>query len=430
MVRVARPTEGYKTDWRISLLTWILTLSNLAICIHRSSRIYLFQQAQCLTYYRAFDPTQIDSQNKVEERLCKLGGIQSPLSIIEGVDSFLQLLPGIGFLPVVSRYNVKARVASNWSWKALFANGESHHDRSIPLLFSVTFFSLHQPWTTNAVLLTFLLDVVGGGDITRITICISCIAAISPPDQLYVSYLFLGRAATPDQALIRIRTKAYNYMSGLYVLASVCGSVIVPNPTFTVINIFLINGLAMRVEVLLSQYISLVLHWPLATVNAALALKALVSSLWLFALPTIRKRFLEPRMSTSETDLVITQASLMTNAVGMIGLGFAAPAPFFILALCIYTSGVGLSDSLTAFGTMTLPPGEEIPALYVRTDRNSAHFLCAFNEALLDQHHFDCRSPPNYRLVGYAQAECLPAVEEPQELEKRRSIITYTPPIP
>ena len=140
-----------------------------------------------------------------------------------------------------------------------------------------------------------------------------------------------------------------------------------PNPTFTVVIIFLINGLATRAEVLLSQYTSLVLHWPLATVNKVLALKALVSALWLFALPTLRKRYLEPRMSTAHIDLWITQVSLITNIVGMIGLGFAAPAPLFILALCIYTSGMGLADSLTALGTITLPPGEEVSAFYVRT---------------------------------------------------------------
>ncbi|KAL9125933.1 MAG: hypothetical protein Q9217_004928, partial [Psora testacea] len=138
----------------------------------------------------------------------------------------------------------------------------------------------------------------------------------------------------------------------------------VPNPTFTIIVIFLINGLASRVEVLLSQYTSLVLHWSLARVNAALALKALVSSLWLFALPTLRKRYLEPRMSTAQIDLFITQASLFTNAVGMIGLSFAATEPLFILALCIYTSGMGLTDSLTALGTLTLPPGEEVSVFY------------------------------------------------------------------
>ena len=87
----------------------------------------------------------------------------------------------------------------------------------------------------------------------------------------------------------------------------------VPNPTFTVLIVFLINRLAVRIEVLLPQYTSLVLHWPLATVNRALALKALVSSLMLFALPTLRKWFFEPRMSTLQVDLLITQVSLFTK---------------------------------------------------------------------------------------------------------------------
>ena len=81
-------------DWRISLLTTVLVLANLAICIHRSSRIYLFQEAQCLTYYRAIDPSKIDSGLGVDEALCKVDDVQSPLSIIDGIDSFLQLLPG------------------------------------------------------------------------------------------------------------------------------------------------------------------------------------------------------------------------------------------------------------------------------------------------------------------------------------------------
>lgn len=141
----------------------------------------------------------------------------------------------------------------------------------------------------------------------------------------------------------------------------------VPNPTFIVLVVFLVNGLATRIEVLLPQYTSLVLHWPLATVNRALALKALVSALMLFALPTLRNLYLEPRMSTLQVDLLITQVSLLTNTIGVVGLGFSTPAIFFILALCVYTSGTGLADSLTTYGTFTLPPGEKVSEFYVRT---------------------------------------------------------------
>ena len=43
---------------------------------------------------------------------------------------------------------------------------------------------LHQTWTTEAALLSFLFDLVGGGDMVRITIVCKCIADISPPEKL------------------------------------------------------------------------------------------------------------------------------------------------------------------------------------------------------------------------------------------------------
>ena len=80
--------------YQIVLLGAVLNVSYLATCIHKSSRVYLFQQAQCLNYYQANDPTKIDSHHHVEEALCKIQEVQSPLSILDGIDSFLQNLPG------------------------------------------------------------------------------------------------------------------------------------------------------------------------------------------------------------------------------------------------------------------------------------------------------------------------------------------------
>ena len=116
------------------------------------------------------------------------------------------------------------------------------------------------------------------------------------------------------------------------------------------------------------QYTSLVLGWPLSTVNLALALKALVSAVFLFMLPAFRARYLEPRMATGSIDLLITEFALLTNTIGIIGLGFSVPAGFFLLALCVYQSGTGLADSLHSYGTLTLPPGENISEFYVRTN--------------------------------------------------------------
>lgn len=70
---------------------------------------------------------------------------------------------------------------------------------------------------------------------------------------------------------------------------------------------------------------------------------------------------------TTAIDLFITQASLIVNTVDIVGLGFSAGAPFFIITVCVYTFGTGLTDSLTAYGTHTLPAGETVAEFYVRT---------------------------------------------------------------
>ena len=100
--------------------------------------------------------------------------------------------------------------------------------------------------------------------------------------------------------------------------------------------------------------------------NAALALKSLVSALVLLVLPTIRNLFLEPRMSTPHIDLLIIQVSLTASLIGTAGLGFSTSVAIFTVSLCIFTSGVGLVDSLYAYGTLSLPPGEKITELYLR----------------------------------------------------------------
>jgi len=82
------------------LLGGILTLGNLGTILHKSSRVYLFQQAQCFNYYQVHDATQINADYVVEEALCKVPPIQSRLSMVDGVDSFLQCLPRKPPLPL------------------------------------------------------------------------------------------------------------------------------------------------------------------------------------------------------------------------------------------------------------------------------------------------------------------------------------------
>lgn len=46
---------------------------------------------------------------------------------------------------------------------------------------------LRQPWATPVALTLNTLDVIGGGEMTRMIIITTCIAEISHPDNLYVN---------------------------------------------------------------------------------------------------------------------------------------------------------------------------------------------------------------------------------------------------
>lgn len=71
----------------------IITLGNLGTILHKSSRVYLSQQALCFSYYQTHDAATIAPDYDIEELCCKIPIIQSRLIFVDGVDSFLQCLP-------------------------------------------------------------------------------------------------------------------------------------------------------------------------------------------------------------------------------------------------------------------------------------------------------------------------------------------------
>ena len=88
------PLASMSVRRRILLMSIVLTVGGLALTLTKSSRVYLLEQAQCLIYYQVNDVTKIDSENDVQESLCKLEGVQYPLSILVGIDAILSMLPG------------------------------------------------------------------------------------------------------------------------------------------------------------------------------------------------------------------------------------------------------------------------------------------------------------------------------------------------
>ncbi|MCJ1281406.1 hypothetical protein MMC26_000725 [Xylographa opegraphella] len=473
------PQSSLSVRRRILLMSVTMTLSNLALCMTRNSRVYFFEQAQCLLYYQARGSTHVALRDSIDESLCKMDDVQYPLSITVGIDSFLFLLPASGYSrhfteesPSANAYRGAATVAIlvlatyekllevkglrfllllNLACSALgvvFSTSVcmllpfaiAYH-RACTYLVRPTVW-LRQSWATYVAPFSFAFDLIGGGEMVRLTIIPTCIAKISHPDKLTKTYNYLSGSyllsgvggAAFGSLLLSQHAYLLNILSVLcfaltawlaLFIPSDCGRKLdaaeslipalspldedsplppspgrwpsdstnpnkqfsllrvllqswqasyqslrrlfqTPNPVFTVILIILVNGLATNSQVLLPQYTSLVLGWTFATVNAALALKALVSAAVLFLLPTARALVLEPRLRTPQIDLLITRASLVANLVGMVGLGFATSAGPFMLALCVFTTGTGLVDSLYAYGTFSLPPGDQITELYLR----------------------------------------------------------------
>ena len=217
----------------------VLTLANLAFIIHKSSRVFLFQQSQCLAYYMTNDPTKINSQHRIEEVLCKSDDIQSRLSVTDGIESFLSFLPGMPSLsplplsalqiydkPSKIRYLVSSIVISKDQCANIRRCNDSTarsrdlqgfvarlrptslcDNQSLLFCFSCALFntqlyeigfyldstsiilnrhtvSLHRTWAANAILTLFVFDLIGGGETTRIIIMVTCIAVISPAEEL------------------------------------------------------------------------------------------------------------------------------------------------------------------------------------------------------------------------------------------------------
>lgn len=65
---------------------------------------------------------------------------------------------------------------------------------------------LNQPWATPVALLSFVFDLVGGGEMVRLNITITCIAEITPPNHLYALSLNLS---IPKQCFPKIISRSY-----------------------------------------------------------------------------------------------------------------------------------------------------------------------------------------------------------------------------
>jgi hypothetical protein len=57
-------------------------------------KLRMYELALCRDYYREVDPSVIDRNGAVDEKLCKLSIIQSDLAYLRGIIGFLEAIPG------------------------------------------------------------------------------------------------------------------------------------------------------------------------------------------------------------------------------------------------------------------------------------------------------------------------------------------------
>jgi len=135
--------------------------------------------------------------------------------------------------------------------------------------------------------------------------------------------------------------------------------------TLLTMLIYLCDGIATYVGVVLPQWASKRFAWTLAEVNAVTALEILVNGCVLLSLPFLCKLLLLPRLSSQRmVDLWAIQFSLMCNVVGLIMVGIAPTRWLYIVALGVWDLGAALPDSLRSFVTASLQDERQIERIY------------------------------------------------------------------
>ncbi|KAJ5613356.1 Major facilitator superfamily domain general substrate transporter [Penicillium lagena] len=135
-------------------------------------------------------------------------------------------------------------------------------------------------------------------------------------------------------------------------------------PVLLLLSAFLVYRLSRGSSWFLTQYISTRYKWTLAQANLLVSFKPLVSvPLFLWGIPYIKNRMLNPRRSVAEKDLWLARASLCCLTVGTLGIGLSPSVAALIPSLIIQTSGSGFMF-LTRSLITTLVERDQTARLY------------------------------------------------------------------
>lgn len=80
--------------WRIAYACLALRmLATIGPGLASTAMIRLFEATVCRRYYRQFDASAINFNDNVPEMKCKVAGVQSEMSKLEGIDSLISIIP-------------------------------------------------------------------------------------------------------------------------------------------------------------------------------------------------------------------------------------------------------------------------------------------------------------------------------------------------
>lgn len=113
-------------------------------------------------------------------------------------------------------------------------------------------------------------------------------------------------------------------------------------PVLLLLTAFLVYRLSRGSSWFLTQYISTRYSWTLAESNFLVSARPTVAiPLFLFGLPFLKSRVLNPRLSSTEKDLWLARRSIICLTVGTLGIGLSPTIATLIPSMIIQTSGSG-----------------------------------------------------------------------------------------
>jgi hypothetical protein len=113
-------------------------------------------------------------------------------------------------------------------------------------------------------------------------------------------------------------------------------------PVLLLLTAFLVYRLSRGSSWFLAQYISTRYAWTLAQANFLVACRPIVSiPLFLFGLPYLKSRVLNPRRSSTEKDLWLARGSIFCLTLGTLGIGLSPSIATLIPSMVVQASGSG-----------------------------------------------------------------------------------------